>query len=60
MSSDSGLVERIGQHDKCRLDMIEEDLCPECGGDLDTGWECMDCGYDAMWEMIDAGNTRLG
>lgn len=24
-----------------------EDGCPECGGELDTGWECNDCGYDA-------------
>lgn len=24
------------------------DVCPECGGDLDIGWECNDCGYDAM------------
>lgn len=24
--------------------------CPECGGPLDTGWECNDCGYDAMDE----------
>ncbi len=25
-------------------------LCPECGGELDTGWECNDCGYDARDE----------
>ena len=24
--------------------------CPECGGDLDTGWECNMCGYDAARE----------
>lgn len=23
------------------------DLCPQCGGELDTGWECNKCGYDA-------------
>lgn len=23
--------------------------CPECGGGLDTGWECNDCGFDAQW-----------
>ncbi len=23
------------------------DVCPECGGELDTGWECNSCGYDA-------------
>ena len=21
--------------------------CPECGGELDTGWECNSCDYDA-------------
>jgi len=25
-----------------------EEKCPECGGELDTGWECVDCGFDAM------------
>jgi tRNA(Ile2) C34 agmatinyltransferase TiaS len=24
------------------------DICPECGGELDTGWECLRCGYDAQ------------
>lgn len=24
------------------------DVCPECGGELDTGWECTACGYDAQ------------
>ena len=24
--------------------------CPECCGDLDTGQECNDCGFDAMPE----------
>lgn len=23
-------------------------ICPECGGALDTGWECNDCEYDAQ------------
>lgn len=23
-------------------------ICPECGGELDTGWECNACGFDAM------------
>jgi len=26
------------------------DVCPECGGELDTGWECNACGYDARPE----------
>lgn len=24
------------------------DMCPKCGGELDTGWECNKCGYDAL------------
>ena len=27
-----------------------DDRCPECGGELDTGWECNSCGYDAKDE----------
>lgn len=30
---------------------VKEDVCPKCGGALDTGWECNDCGYDAMWAV---------
>lgn len=29
---------------------IDQDICPECGGSLDTGWECNDCGFDAKPE----------
>lgn len=27
---------------------VSKDICPKCSGELDTGWECNDCGYDAM------------
>ncbi len=30
-----------------RQTMARKDSCPECGGELDTGWECNDCGFDA-------------
>lgn len=33
---------------------IAEDVCPECGGPLDTGWECLGCGFDAAKEALDA------
>jgi hypothetical protein len=28
-------------------EMVAMDLCPKCGGELDTGWECNSCGFDA-------------
>jgi len=28
-------------------EIVERDECPKCLGDLDTGWECNQCGYDA-------------
>lgn len=27
--------------------LVEDDYCPRCLGELDTGWECTDCGFDA-------------
>jgi len=30
-----------------RKQVAREDICPECGGELDTGWECNRCGFDA-------------
>jgi hypothetical protein len=29
--------------------LAAEDTCPRCGGELDTGWECNECDYDARW-----------
>lgn len=32
------------------LKRVANDKCPKChGGELDTGWECNFCGYDAGW-----------
>lgn len=28
--------------------LAKNDTCPQCLGELDTGWECNDCGYDAI------------
>jgi hypothetical protein len=28
--------------------LVSEDHCPMCLGHLDTGWECNECGFDAM------------
>lgn len=30
-------------------DLVRNDKCPKCRGALDTGWECLSCGYDAQW-----------
>lgn len=27
--------------------LILDNVCPRCLGELDTGWECNDCDYDA-------------
>lgn len=29
-----------------RSSLIQEDICPECLGELDTGGECNSCSYD--------------
>lgn len=34
-------------HREYREARVDNDRCPECGGELDTGWECNDCGFDA-------------
>lgn len=34
-------------HPIIRRELARDDICPECGGDLDTGWECNSCRYDA-------------
>lgn len=36
------------QHRELREALVSSDRCPECGGELDTGWECIKCGYDAF------------
>jgi uncharacterized protein (DUF983 family) len=33
-----------------RAIIIDHERCPQCGGFLDTGNECNDCGFDAMPE----------
>lgn len=38
-------------HTEGREARIANDQCPECGGELDTGWECNDCGFDAKPEL---------
>lgn len=33
-----------------RRALARDDTCPECGYELDTGWECNNCNYDARDE----------
>lgn len=35
------------RHPYVRQQLARKDICPECGGSLDTGWECNDCQFDA-------------
>lgn len=35
------------RHEHLQKQCVSEDRCPECGGELDTGWECNGCGFDA-------------
>ena len=39
----------VKSHTLRRL-LARRDKCPECGGELDTGFECNSCGYDAQYE----------
>lgn len=48
MSEPLSLNERA-EPTKYRLDLVAEDICPRCRGQIDTGWECIECGYDAKW-----------
>lgn len=38
----------LAQHQEHVEAMVADDQCPKCRGELDTGWECNDCGFDAM------------
>jgi hypothetical protein len=33
---------------KLGKELVKQDFCPICLGELDTGWECTKCGYDAI------------
>lgn len=45
--------EEITQYQR---DMVSRDICPRCRGPLDTGFECLKCGYDAAWLFKDDEN----
>lgn len=35
---------------------VKEDICPKCGGSLDTGWECNKCGADCRPLIVPEAN----
>lgn len=35
-------------HTPLTIALITDDICPRCLEDLDTGWECIKCDYDAL------------
>ncbi len=34
--------------EKSEVEKAKNDICPKCDGELDTGWECNQCGFDAQ------------
>jgi hypothetical protein len=43
----------MGDDEKLNMDF---EYCPGCGGELDTGYECLDCGRDwRKWAMAFVG-----
>lgn len=50
LSKSRAIVKWPVQSKAIRLQMIKEDVCPECGGELDTGFECNNCEFDATFE----------
>lgn len=39
----------------------KDNICPECGSELDTGWECnnRECQYDAREEALACNNVDV-
>lgn len=46
MKQPFGLTKFPVKSSAIRSELIREDKCPDCGGELDTGWECNSCGAD--------------
>lgn len=49
------MLDKIAKYPAARRSLARRDICPECRGALDTGWECNDCGYDARAEATTIG-----
>lgn len=43
MSNSLGVERFPVQSEAVRRHLIAEDVCPDCGGSLDVGWECGAC-----------------
>lgn len=51
IENSSGLMTPFHPTNADKLAVLIDDKCPkpDCRGDLDTGWECNACGFDAKW-----------
>lgn len=38
---------------------VLHDMCPRCDGELDTGWECNKCGFDAWPIALVIGRDQM-
>lgn len=49
------------KNDSMRRALAKENICPECGHETDTGWECNNraCGYDARLEAVACTNADV-
>lgn len=43
-----GWVEAMADRENTPEKRVARNQCPECCGDLDTGYECTRCGHDAL------------
>ena len=41
-----------------RRALAKQNECPECGDELDTGWECTECGFDARPLALEAARRE--
>ncbi len=42
-----------------RWTIVEREKCPECGHELDTGWECTNCFHDGRAEARSTIDTAI-
>ncbi|MCA8239868.1 hypothetical protein [Burkholderia sp. AU32262] len=61
MNSDTRFLTFPVKSPALRRHLMREDVCcPECGGLMDVGYECNDCGFDGMPEIEAARVKQAG